>query len=358
MNQSKPVNVGVIGCGVISDAYFRAMSTLPILNVVACADLRIEAAQQSAEKWGITPLTVPELLARPDIELILNLTTPQAHAAVTLAALQAGKHVHLEKPLALGREEGQKMLDAAAAHNLRIGCAPDTFLGGGLQTCRQLIDEGAIGQVVAGTAFMMNHGHEGWHQAPGFYYLAGGGPVFDMGPYYLTALIHLLGPVRQVSGMTSQAFAERTDLHGNSLPVEVETHVAGTLEFHSGALITLVMSFDVWGHSNRPIELHGTTGSLQVPDPNTFGGPVAIRTMANSAWQDVPLTHGYTDNMRGIGLADMAEAIAEKRPHRCHSDMAFHVLDVMVALHESAATGQHILLKSSCERPAPMPTEA
>lgn len=344
-------NVGVIGCGVISDAYFRATQTFPILNIVACADLRMEAARASAEKWHVTPVTVPELLAHDDIDIILNLTTPQAHAPVTLDALAAGKHVHLEKPLALDRADGRKMLDAAA-HGLRISCAPDTFLGGGLQTCRQLIDAGAIGQVVAGTAFMMCHGHEGWHPAPAFYYQKGGGPVFDMAPYYLTALIHLLGPIRRVSGMTGQAFPTRSDLHGNSIPVEVATHVAGTLQFVNGAIITLVMSFDVWGHGNRPIELHGTTGSLRVPDPNHFGGEVSIRTANEKEWRDVPLTFGYTDNMRGIGAADLAHAIIEDRPHRCHSDLAFHVLDVMVALHESAETGQFVELESRCVQPA------
>ncbi len=353
--QAQPIQVGVIGCGVISDAYFRATRTFPILNVVACADLNMAAAQASAEKWEIEPLTVDALLARPDIDLILNLTTPQAHASVTEAALQAGKHVHLEKPLALTREEGQRMLASAEANGLRISCAPDTFLGGGLQTCRDLIDGGAIGDVVAGTAFMMNHGHESWHPAPGFYYQTGGGPVFDMAPYYLTALVHLLGPVRRVASMTSRAFASRTDLNGNNLPVEVETHVAGTLEFVNGALITLVMSFDVWAHGNRPIELHGTTGSLRVPDPNTFGGPVALRTVADADWRDVALTHGYTDNMRGIGAADLAFAIQTNRRHRCHSELAYHVLDVMVALHDSAESGQHVLLESSCQQPAPLP---
>jgi predicted dehydrogenase len=261
--------------------------------------------------------------------------------------------------LAIDRDSGQQMLAAARVHNRRIGCAPDTFLGGGLQTCRHLIDEGQIGRPVAGTAFMMCHGHESWHPNPGFYYLAGGGPVFDMGPYYLTALVHLLGPVRRVSGTAVQTFTERIATsqarYGQRLPVEVPTHVAGTLEFHGGAVITLVMSFDVWYHSNHPIEIHGEKGSMQVPDPNRFGGTVRIRRPGDDDWKQIPLTHGYTDNMRGIGVADMAYALVANRPHRCHSDLAYHVLDVMQALHESSVQGKHILIESRCEPPAPLP---
>lgn len=356
MKSITPVNVGVIGCGNISDAYFRATSTFPILNIIACADINPSAAQAKAEKWGIEALSVDALLARPDISIILNLTTPQAHAEVTQRALRAGKHVHLEKPLAVTRPGGQAMLTTAQQHNRRISCAPDTFLGGGLQTCRHLLDNDAIGRVVAGTAFMMCPGHESWHPNPGFYYLQGGGPVFDMAPYYLTALVHLLGPIRRVSSAAGQAYTQRTKPDGTKLPVEVPTHVAGTLDFHNGAIITLVMSFDVWAHTNHPIELHGTVGSMQLPDPNNFGGSVRIRKPGNAEWQDTPLTHNYTDNMRGIGAADLAYALATDRPHRCHSDLAFHVLDVMVALHESSEQGRHIILDSTCQRPAPLPT--
>lgn len=355
----RPARIGVIGCGNISSAYFKAAITFPVLNIVACADLNPAAAATAAATWDVEALSVDDLLARQEIDIVLNLTVPQAHAEVTLAALAAGKHVHLEKPLALDRDEGRAVLEKASATHRRVSCAPDTFLGAGLQTCRQLLDQGAIGRVVAGTAFMMIPGHERWHPNPGFYYLKGGGPVFDMGPYYLTALVMLLGPVRRVSASAAMTYETRTATsearRGEILPVEVPTHVAGVLDFEAGAVVTLVMSFDVHHHSNQPIELHGETGSLQVPDPNTFGGPVRLRRAGAAAWQEQDLVNGYTENMRGIGLADLALALPEDRPHRCHSDLAFHVLDIMQALHESSDTGRHITLGSRCERPAPLP---
>lgn len=350
--------LAVIGCGTISDVYLGAPQHFPFLDIVACADLNPDAAARTAERWGLEALSVEDLLAREDIGVILNLTVPQAHAEVTLRALGAGKHVHLEKPLALTTAEGQGVIDRAEASGLRVSCAPDTFLGAGLQTCRKLIDDGAIGRVVAGTAFMMCPGHEGWHPNPGFYYLEGGGPVFDMGPYYLTALVHLLGPIRRVSASAATAYATRTvgsgPRKGERLPVEVPTHVSGTLEFHTGAIVTLVMSFDVHYHTNNPIELHGEAGSLQVPDPNTFGGPVRVRTPGMEAWQEQELVDGYVGNVRGVGAADLVHALAESRPHRCSSDLAFHVLETMEALHEAAARGEHVLVESRCERPAPL----
>jgi predicted dehydrogenase len=351
-------NVAVIGCGMISETYVSALQTFPLLNLVACADLDPDAAARAAGRWGVEALSVDELLGRADIDIALNLTVPQAHAEVTLRALEAGKHVHLEKPLALSREEGRRVLEAAERAGLRVSCAPDTFLGAGLQTCRALIDTGAIGRVVAGTAFMMCAGHERWHHNPGFYYLAGSGPVFDMGPYYLTALVHLLGPVRGVSAVAATTYEARTigsgPRAGETIPAEVPTHLSGTLEFASGALVTLVMSFDVHHHTNHPLELHGERGSLQVPDPNTFGGPVRLRAAAAEAWQEQELVSADTGNLRGLGVADLARAIAENRPHRCHSDLAFHVLDVMQALDEAAERGEHVVVESRCERPAPL----
>lgn len=351
--------IGVIGCGYISEAYFKAARTFPILEIIACADINPSAAAKTAQTWDIEALSVQALLARADIEIILNLTVPQAHAEVTVQALEAGKHVHLEKPLALSREEGRRVISRAEELGLRVSCAPDTFLGAGLQTCRQLLDSGTIGRVVAGTAFMMVPGHERWHPNPDFYYLEGGGPLFDMGPYYLTALVHLLGPVRRVSAVAATPHKTRTITsparNGETIPVEVPTHVSGTLEFHGGAVVTVVMSFDVQHHTNHPIELHGETGSLQVPDPNLFGGAVKVRTAGTDTWQEQPPVNTYTDNVRGIGAADLAYALATQRPHRCHSDLAMHVLDVMQAFHESSEQGRHILIQSSCERPAPLP---
>ena len=350
--------IGIIGCGTISGAYFRAARLFPVLELIACADLNREAAERAAKTWGVEALSVEELLARPDIDIVLNLTIPQAHAEVTLQALGAGKHVHLEKPLALDRTEGERVAAAAEASGLRVSCAPDTFLGAGIQTCLQLIDSGKLGRVVAGTAFMMIPGHERWHPDPDFYYLRGGGPLFDMGPYYLTALVQLLGPVRRVSAasaMSSERTISSEPRRGERISVEVPTHVSGTLEFISGALITLVMSFDVQHHTIHPIELYGEHGSLQVPDPNTFGGPVKLRLAGAEMWEELPLVNGYTENVRGIGVADLASALLTDRPHRCHSDLALHVLDIMQSLHEAAEEGRHITVKSRCERPAPLP---
>ena len=355
---TKTKKIGIIGCGTISGAYFTAAGLFSALELVACADLNREAAERAAKTWEVEALSVIELLARPDIDIVLNLTIPQAHAEVTVQALAAGKHVHLEKPLALNRTEGAQVIVAAEASGLRVSCAPDTFLGAGIQTCLQLLNSGELGRVVAGTAFMMVPGHERWHPNPDFYYLRGGGPLFDMGPYYLTALVQLLGPVRRVSASSTMS-GERTITSqprwGERIPVEVPTHVSGTLEFHSGALITLVMSFDVQHHTNHPIELHGERGSLQVPDPNTFGGPVRVRLAGAETWEEVPLVNGYTENMRGIGAADLASALIVGRPHRCHSDLALHVLDIMQSLHEAAEQGQHITIESRCESPTPLP---
>ncbi len=354
------IKVGVIGCGNISDAYFKAAKTFKMMHYAYCADLNPDAAAAKAETYGCQAVSIDALLANREVEVILNLTTPQAHTAVDMMALQAGKHVYAEKPLAVDLEDGRRVIELARQQGLRVGSAPDTFLGGGLQTCRKLIDDGWIGTPLSGTAFMMCPGHESWHPNPGFYYLKGGGPLFDMGPYYLTALVHLLGPAVKVSAMAGKGFPSRTctseNRFGDALPVEVNTHIAGTLQFASGAIITLVMSFDVIKQSCPCLEIHGTAGSLSCPDPNTFGGPVKYASFAERAcgWQDVPIPFGYTENSRSIGLADMVEAITAGRPHRASGEMAFHVLEIMCALEKSAVTGQTIGLESSCGRPAPL----
>ncbi len=350
---------GIIGCGNISGIYLKADKTFNNLELVACADLDMDRARAKAAEHNIKAYTVDQLLADPEIEIVVNLTIPAAHAEVSTAAVQAGKAAYSEKPFALNRTDGEALLKAAAAKGVRVGCAPDTFLGGGLQTCRKLVDDGVIGEPVAATAFMMSRGHEHWHPNPAFYYQPGGGPMFDMGPYYLTALVSILGPVRRVTGLTRASFPERRVTsqpnYGQIIKVEVPTHVAGLLEFASGAIGTIITTFDVKAAQLPRLEIYGSEASLSLPDPNTFGGPVRVRGVGDSDWQDVPLTHIYTENSRGLGVADMADAIRHNRPHRASGDLAHHVLDIMQAFHDASATGKHIDLTSSCERPAMLP---
>jgi predicted dehydrogenase len=360
MNTNRKIGVGIIGCGNISQAYFNGAKVFEILNVVSCADLNMDAARAKAQDNGCKAETVDELLANPEVELVINLTIPAVHAAVNLAALRAGKHVHCEKPLAVRLEDAKAVLALAAEKNLLVGCAPDTFMGAGLQTCRKLVDDGWIGRVVGGTAFMMSRGPESWHPNPAMFYQVGAGPMFDMGPYYITALVHLLGPVKYVSGVTSRAFSERIatckERFGEKLPVEVPTHYSGSVVFHSGAVINLTISFDVYRHGHSPIELYGTGGSIKVPDPNTFDGPIELWTPASKQWQPQALSHPYASNMRSIGAADLAYAIRDRsHKHRTNGDLAYHVLEVMHAFEKSSNSGSRVTIESQPARPEPLP---
>jgi predicted dehydrogenase len=355
-----PINVGIIGCGNISGIYLENGKIFDAFTIVAVADIEMERARARAAEYGVPrACTVDELLADPTIDLVINLTIPAAHAEVALRVVEAGKSVYNEKPLATTRADGQALLAAAAARGVRVGCAPDTFLGGGLQTCRKLIDDGWIGRPVAATAFMMSHGPESWHPNPYFFYQPGAGPMFDMGPYYLTSLIHLIGPVRRVTGSAQITFAERTVTnqynYGDTIPVNTATHVVGVLDFVGGAVGTIITTFDVWSSGLPRIEIYGTAGSLSVPDPNTFDGPVRIRRVGAQVWSDVALSHGFTKNSRGLGVADMASAIRSGRPHRANGEMAYHVLDLMHAVHDASQEGRHIEVASTCARPAPLP---
>jgi predicted dehydrogenase len=355
----KTINVGIIGCGYIFDQYIKGCRAFNILNVIACADIDVSRANARAQEYGIPFSGTPaELLANPDVQLVVNLTVPLAHAEVNLAVLNAGKHVYSEKPLAITRAEGQQILSTAEANGLLVGCAPDTILGGGIQTCRKLIDDGAIGTPIAATAFMMSHGPESWHPNVYFYYQVGGGPMFDMGPYYLSALVTLLGEVQRVSGSARMTFPERiatsAALNGKRIPVEIPTHVAGTYDFASGAVATMIMSFDIWSHTLPRIEIYGSEGTLRVPDPNIFGGQVFVQRAGEKTPEEIPLTH--SDQVgRGIGVADMAYAIAYGRPHRVSGALGYHVLDVMHAIHDSSEQGRHITIESHVERPAALP---
>jgi len=359
-NEPAPVKIGIIGCGNISGIYFKAGKTFQILDIVACADLDLERAKAKAAEHGVPKAcTVSELLADPEIQIVVNLTIPNAHYSVCKAALEAGKHVHVEKPLSITREEGRELLQIAQAKGLRVGAAPDTFLGGGLQTCRKLIDDGWIGEPIGATAFMLCHGHESWHPDPEFYYKLGGGPMFDMGPYYLTALISLLGPISRVTGSTRITFPERTitsaPKYGTKVTVDTPTHIAGIMDFASGAIGTILTSFDVWASQLPNIEIYGSAGSLRVPDPNGFGGPVFVRRAGAGEWSEAPLSHGYADNSRGIGVADMAYAIRSGRPHRANGALAYHVLEAMHGFHDASDQGKHYAMQSRVERPAALP---
>lgn len=353
------LNVGIIGCGNIFPAYAKGCSIFRALRLTSCADIDPAAAQKRADEYQVAARTVDELLADPEVGLVINLTVPKVHAEVSLRALEAGKHVYSEKPLALGTRDGQAILELARKKNLRVGCAPDTFLGAGLQTSRKLIDDGWIGRPVAGTAFMLGNGPESWHPNPAFFYAQGGGPMLDMGPYYITALVHLLGPVAAVSAMTSRSSAARLatckEKFGELLPVEVATHNSGSLRFQNGAIVTIAVSFDIKGHTHNPIEIYGTRGSLSVPDPNTFGGSVSVYRPEEKAWKPMPLAFGYSENSRSIGAADMAHAIQSGREHRCHIDMALHVLEVMNAFELSQASGKVVEICTPCSQPAAFP---
>jgi len=351
--------VGIVGCGNISGIYFQAGRRFDAIEVVACADLVKERAEAQAEKFGVPRVcATEELLADPEIEIVVNLTPPAGHAPLAMAAIEAGKCAYNEKPMAVRREEGLRLLEAAERKGVLVGGAPDTFMGAGIQTCRKLIDQGAIGEPVAAIAFMMCHGHEHWHPDPEFFYKPGGGPLFDMGPYYLTALINLLGPVRRVSGSARISLPERTitsePKRGQRIKVETPTHVAGTMDFACGAVGTLVMSFDVWAAQVPRIQIFGSEGTLNVPDPNGFGGPVRLWRPDSDGWQDVRLSHPYSENSRGLGVADMAVARRAGRRPRADGTLTYHVLDTMQAFLDASEAGRHIELKSTCERPEPM----
>lgn len=353
------VKVGLIGCGKISDAYFKGMGRYDILEIVACADIDVARAKAKAAQHGIARGgTVEELLADPSIEIVVNLTIPQAHVEVNERALRAGKHVYVEKPFALASSEGRRVLALALSLGRRVACAPDTFLGGGIQTCRKLIDDGAIGKPVSALAFCMGHGHESWHPAPEFYYQKGGGPMFDMGPYYITALVNFLGPVKRVSGSSQMTFPERTitnpDRLGQKITVETPTHLTGVMDFANGATVTMVMSFDVWSFPLPFIVVFGTESTLETPDPNNFNGVVRVRSADGKNYNEVPLSH-TGDRLRGTGVADLAYAIRSGRPHRATGELANHVVEVMEAFEKSSVSGRHVMITSTCERPALLP---
>jgi predicted dehydrogenase len=354
--------IAIVGCGVIAPAYARTLGKLGFVDVVACADAMPERAQELAAAYAIPrALTFDEVLADPDIDTVVNLTPPLAHAAVTAAALDAGKATFSEKPLGVDLDEGRALVDAAAAHGLRLGCAPDTFLGVGFQTCRDAIERGLIGEPVAANGFMLGSGPESWHPNPELFYRRGAGPILDMGPYYLTALVSLLGSACRVTGSSRITHAQRTITsearRGETLTVEVPTHSTTIIDFASGPVATLVTSWDVPASRLRNIEVYGTEATLSVPDPNTFGGPVTIRGPRDTEWRELPLRTPTLPQSRGIGLADMVWATRTGRAHRASGEVALHVLELMTASVRASAEGRHLDLETTCTPAATLPAD-
>ena len=353
--------IGVVGCGNISDIYITNLTGMfsKQVKVTALTDFKQERAEKASARYNIPCIkNTSDLINSPDVDIILNITEPNSHYKVALETVKTGKHIYGEKPLCATREEALEIIKIAAEKKLLIGNAPDTFLGAGIQTCRKIIDEGRIGKPVAAAAFMVNHGPENWHPGPEFYYKKGGGPMFDMGPYYLTALITLMGPIARVSGSVKKSFDKRTitsePLNGKIIDVDVPTHIAGIMDFASGATGTIITSFDVYSHTLPCIEIYGSEGSLRVPDPNTFGGKVFVSRFREENWTEVPLLKNYSENSRGLGLADMAEAVSTGKAHRASGELAYHVLDVMHGFHDASDTGTYYNLNSRCEQPEPL----
>ena len=346
------MRVGIIGCGNISETYFECQNLFNNFNVVACADINIEAAKNSAEKYNVKAFSVEDILADEDIDVIINLTIPSAHKEIIMKSLNAGKHCFSEKPLAMNFNEGLEISELASSKNLYVGCAPDTFLGAAGQKARSLIEDKKIGDVVLGTFNLMSHGMEHWHPNPDFFFKPGAGPVFDVGVYYITQLVNLIGPVKSISSLSGTATPERTitsePRNGEKIKVETPTTLMGTLEFHNNAKIQFFCSWDVWKHKHSTIELYGLEGSMIVPDPNFFSGDILI-SHKEEDWQVInndKMLLGIpnkTDNngdkianYRGIGLSDMINAISNKRQSRCSLDLAVHVLEVMEGIMKSS----------------------
>jgi len=357
----KKMRVGVVGCGAISGIYFKNLTTVfTEIEIAGVCDLIDQRAEDAIAAYNLPRKykDMHEMFADPTVDIVLNLTRPYEHLEVSMAAIAAGKHVYTEKPLGATLEEGITIRDAAKAKGVYLAGAPDTFLGAGIQTCRKLIDDGYIGKPVAATAHFACRGHESWHPDPAFYYQFGGGPIMDMGPYYITALVNLIGPVKTVSGMATKSYPTRritSEPHyGTIVDVEVATHVSGQMHFENGAIGTIIQSFDVHSHNLPKIEVYGTQGTLVVPDPNTFGGPILLFRPESKEYKEMPLTFGYEENSRGLGLADMAKAIQTGRKARADVDVIYHALEVMTSFTKSAETRQHVDMLTSPERPAPM----
>jgi predicted dehydrogenase len=368
------LRIGVMGCGNISTTYFKYAPLFKGIEIVACADLNPEMAKTRAAEYSVKAMKPAELLAAPGVDLILNLTVPDAHFGISLAAVKAGKHAYSEKPLVLSLKDGLALKKAADANKVRVGCAPDTFLGGAHQQARKALDDGTVGRITSGTAHVMGFGMEHWHPNPDFFFKPGGGPILDMGPYYIANLINLIGPVKRVAALTSMAQKSRTissqPRAGQKISVKTATNAQALLQFANGATVTLIASWDVFAHRMSNMELYGTEGSLYVPDPNFFGGEV-LATKRNGPAEALPpwdhpfgipnqqYPQGMLANYRTAGVADMAAAIKGKRDTRCSLERTLHGVEVMTAILASGETGKFVDLKTTCTRPKALgPEEA
>ena len=349
------LKAGIIGCGNISDIYLINSRRFRQFDIVACADLFNEKAEQTARKYGIEHLAVSELLASEQIDLIINLTVPGAHADVSLEAVRRGKHVYSEKPLAISLEDGQKLLAEAEQRGVQVGIAPDTFLGGSIQSAAEMIAEGSLGRLVGASAFMMSRGPESWHPNPAFLYQTGAGPMYDMGPYYLTALVHLFGPVKRLTGSVAITFKERLitapERYGETIKVQVPTHISGILDFAGGGSATITTSFDVVSARTPFLEIYLEHGTISLPDPNHFNLPLLVKRQGEENWREIQPPGDKNDNMRGIGICALAEAIEAGRKSQVDASIGLHVLEIMHGIHQSSEAGCHYHMQSTCQLP-------
>jgi len=368
------MKVGVIGCGNIADIYLKnSKQYFNNFKIVACADIKEEASKKFAEKYNIQQMSVDDLLADSKIKFIINLTIPNVHYEVSKSILKAKKHSYSEKPLSIEFKDGQELINIAKENDVYLGCAPDTFLGAGIQTARKIIDENEIGKIQLGSIAMAVPGHEIWHPNPDFYYQYGGGPILDMGPYYFSALINLLGPVLSVNSKLRRVYEKRIigsgDRKNQEIKVDIPTSIISHLEFKSGTLIDAFFSFDVWKHNKNHIELYGNLGSINIPDPNMFGGKLLTCSQRDGEWDSISTNHMNLGkynieknierthekltvaNYRGIGVSEMIDSISKNKKNRCSGELSLHVLDVMDSILLSGKENKKIMLRSDCEQP-------
>ncbi|MDO4337074.1 MAG: Gfo/Idh/MocA family oxidoreductase [Eubacteriales bacterium] len=370
--------VGVIGCGNIAQVYLEDFekSYRRQITVAACADIVPEKARETAEKYGVPKACTPEELVRlPEVDIVLNLTVPAVHNSINRMALEAGKHVYCEKPLALSLEDAKVTLDLAKKKGLRVACAPDTILGPAIQTSRKLLDDGWIGTPFAASTNITGWGPETWHPNPGFFYQYGGGPLLDMGPYAVAALVNLFGPMKRMQCIATKALDERMiysdPRKGERIPVEVPTHYSGSAQMANGVVVGMTMSFDTWKSSLPPLEIYGTEGTLQVPHPADFAGKIRLyrangiidelegrgAVEEKDRWYEIPaILGGSVGNRRGIGVADLAAAIRQGRPHRTGEDFILHCTEILLSFDQAVKDGGAYEFTTVCKRPERMPT--